>query len=105
MRRLVLLLPLALLLPAAAEEKPLLNNDLAEPVRIEAKGGPIDVEVGHATPCVADLDRDGKPDLLVGQFGGGKVRYYRNVGEKHAPKFDDYEFIKAGTDDAAVPVG
>src|SRR5262245_58207393 len=39
----------------------------ATPVKIEAKGGPIDVEIGHAAPFYGDFDGDGLNDLLVGQ--------------------------------------
>lgn len=65
---------------------------------------PIDVEVGHATPNVADWDGDGKRDLLVGQFGGGKLRVYLNKGTNEAPRFKGFTFVKAGGKDATVPV-
>ncbi len=37
-------------------------------------------------PAFADIDHDGKPDLLVGN-AGGNVSYYRNVGTGSAPSF------------------
>src|SRR4051794_25897736 len=57
------------------------------PVRLKADGVPVRVEeLGWACPCWADLDGDGKKDLLVGQFSGGKNRVYRNPGDgKLAP--------------------
>ena len=37
-------------------------------------------------PTVADLDRDGLPDLLVGGFDG-RIRFHRNVGTASEPSF------------------
>ena len=52
------------------------------PVRLEAAGAPVRVEnPGYAAPCWADIDGDGKKDLLVGQFAQGKIRVYKNMGE------------------------
>ncbi|HUT36681.1 MAG TPA: VCBS repeat-containing protein [Planctomycetota bacterium] len=41
------------------------------------------------SPWVADWDRDGKKDLLVGASGHkpGHVRFYRNIGTDAAPRF------------------
>jgi hypothetical protein len=74
-----------------------LAPDLAPPVRVTAADGkPIDVErSGHAAPAVGDFDGDGKPDLLVGQFSGGKMRIYRNVGTAKQPKLGEFEWFKA----------
>ena len=35
---------------------------------------------GYAAPCWADIDADGKKDLLVGQFTQGKIRVFKNLG-------------------------
>ena len=51
--------------------------DLAPPVPITAAGEPIDVE-GFAAPFVGDFDEDGQLDLLVGQYGQGRLRIYRS---------------------------
>jgi hypothetical protein len=52
------------------------------PVRLTADGVPVRVESpGYAAPCWADIDGDGKKDLLVGQFNKGKIRVYRNLGD------------------------
>jgi hypothetical protein len=77
----------------------------APPVKIESAGGPIDVEIGHAAPFFGDFDGDGLSDLLVGQFGDGKLRIYKNVGTVTQPKFADYKFFQAGGQDATVPYG
>ena len=55
--------------------------EFEEPVRLEAKGKAVSVESpGYAAPCWADVDGDGKKDLLVGQFNGGKIRVFKNLG-------------------------
>ena len=79
--------------------------DLAAPIRVSAGGQPIDVEVGHAAPWVADFDGDGVRDLLVGQFGNGKLRLYRNRGTEKAPEFSTFAWFQAGGADARVPSG
>ncbi len=58
------------------------------PVRMETDGVPISVEApGYASPCWADIDGDGRKDLLVGQFHKGKVAVHRGLGEgKFAPR-------------------
>ena len=87
---------------AAADPAP---TDLAPPVRILAAGQPITVDVGHAAPFVADLKGDGRQALLVGQFGGGKLRIYPNAGTSREPRFDKFAWLQAGGTEASVPTG
>jgi hypothetical protein len=78
---------------SAAEFKP--------PVRLEANGVAVRVESpGYAAPCWADIDGDGRKDLLVGQFNGGKIRVYRNLGDG---KLATGEWLKAEGAVAEVP--
>ena len=91
---------------AGAGEAPQKNSDeLLAPVMVQAGGQPIDVEVGHAAPFVGDIDHDGKLDLLVGQFGEGKLRIYKNLGSNEKPTFDKYDWFVAGAELGVVPAG
>jgi hypothetical protein len=68
---------------------------------MKADGVPVRVESpGWACPGWADLDGDGKKDLLVGQFNGGKIRVYKNTGDN---KLAPGEWLKADGDDAQIP--
>lgn len=100
-------LALALFAQPADPPRPAgLAPDLAPPVHVLAGGKPLDVErAGHAAPFVGDFDGDGKPDLLVGQFDGGKLRVYRNAGRPGAPTFDQYTYFVAGGEHGRVPTG
>jgi hypothetical protein len=56
--------------------------DFEKPVRLEAEGAAVRVESpGYAAPCWADVDGDGQKDLLVGQFQGGKIHVFKNLGD------------------------
>jgi hypothetical protein len=58
------------------------SSEFQPPTRLKAGGVPARVDVpGYAAPCWADIDGDGKKDLLVGQFDGGKIKFYKNLGE------------------------
>ena len=93
----------ALLLLAAPAAAPAPKVVLAPPTVVMAAGEPIDVGIGHAAPFVGDLLGVGKPQLLVGQFGDGKLRVYRDAGK--APRFDKFENFQAGSGEGKVPTG
>jgi hypothetical protein len=93
---------LALLAYVALAETPVFDA----PVAIEANGVPINVGYGgNASPFVIDWNGDGKQDLLLGQFDGGKVRYYENIGENFAPVFGDSAYIQADGADISLTYG
>jgi len=97
-----LVLVLAGLMAAASIS---LSAELAEPVRLETAGKPIDTEIGHAAPLVYDFDGDGLKDLLVGQFGEGLLRIYRNEGTNSEPKLAAGVKFKEGKEDGRIPSG
>jgi hypothetical protein len=71
------------------------------PVRLKADDVPVRVEApGYAAPCWADVDGDGKKDLLVGQFRGGKIRVYKNLGDG---KLAAGDWLKADGAAAEIP--
>jgi hypothetical protein len=72
-----------------------------QPVRLKAGGVAIRVESpGYAAPCWVDIDGKGKKDLVVGQFRGGKMKVYKNLGNG---KFAPGVWLQAGGQAAEVP--
>jgi len=86
-------------------QDPLVSDapELTTPHQVLANGEPIDVDIGHAAPFFTDWDGDGLRDLLVGQFGEGKLRIYRNIGTRTEPKFSDFFYFQAASADGTVP--
>jgi hypothetical protein len=95
-------LALACAVPVWAQER---AKDLAAPVQLRADSKTINVDVGHAAPFVGDFAGDGTMHLLVGQFGDGKLRVYRNAGTAKAPRFDKFEWFLGGNPEGRVPSG
>lgn len=79
--------------------------DYQTPFQIDANGTPIQLSLGHANPLVTDWSGDGIKDLLVGQYTGGKIRYYINNGSNEAPLFGDFTYLKADGSDISVSSG
>jgi len=86
---------------AATEAAPTRVRPLAPPVRLEAAGLAIDVG-RHAAPALADLDGDGRRDLLVGD-AAGRLLVYRNLGTESQPRYETYEWFEAGGRQVRVP--
>ena len=66
------------------------------PIRIEADGERIDTgrDAGYAGPLVHDYDGDGLQDLLVSAFRGN-IRFFKNVGTRAEPRFEEGEPLQA----------
>ena len=78
--------------------------EFEEPFRIKAAGKNISVQSpGWACPSLADLDQDGNMDLVVGQYGGGKMMYYKNIGKPGAPAYAEGTWLMSGKRPASVP--
>jgi len=76
------------------------------PVALEASSTPINVGYGgNASPFVVDWNGDGKQDLLLGQYDGGKVRFYENIGEDTAPVFGDFAYLQADGSEISLTYG
>lgn len=68
-----LLVPLVLAAPQSPQFEP--------PVRMRAGDAYVKTEApGFAYPCWHDVDKDGKKDLVVGQFKDGKMKVYKGLG-------------------------
>ncbi|MCY2938228.1 MAG: hypothetical protein NTV55_07710 [Planctomycetota bacterium] len=75
--------------------------DFQPPVRLKAGDAAIRVESpGYACPSWADIDGDGKAELLVGQFNQGKIRVYKHLGNL---QFGAASWLKAEQIDAEIP--
>lgn len=93
--------------PEMKEDKPTKADPklFAQPQRLQAAGKPIDQggSWGHASPWIVDIDGDGVNDLIVGDFSGF-FRYFRNQGTNAQPKYSQSTNLKAGGEDAKVPI-
>jgi hypothetical protein len=65
----------------------------------QENGADLVVPTGRSSPCLRDLDGDGKKDLLAGNTEG-QLLFYHNVGTDLAPAFSGYVLVQS----AGVPI-
>jgi WD40 repeat protein len=69
----------------------------AEGAIVHENGGDLIVPSGRSSPVFADLDGDGKKDILTGNTDG-QILFYKNVGVNTLPMFSGYAPVtSAGT--------
>ncbi len=57
-------------------------------------GADLSVPPSRSSPVVADLDGDGKKDLLTGNYYG-QLLFYRNTGTDAVPSFSGYSSVES----------
>ncbi len=80
----------------AVMETALASSDFQQGVMLKAADEFIDVKVGHLVPHVTDWNNDGKKDMIMGQFSGGSITLFKNIGTDEAPVFGEGEKLHAG---------
>lgn len=78
-------------------------SDLLPAVPVRVGDEVLDVEhTGHAAPFVADFNKDGIVDLLVGEFYRGRLRIYENAGTNSEPRFHGYRLFQDGAPSGCI---
>jgi hypothetical protein len=96
-----------MLAAALAGPSALMAGDYKFSAPRQVSGGDKLIEVespGYAAPGLADLNADGVPDLLVGQFRDGKIGFYKGSKSKDGMlSFGAHEWLQAAGETAVVP--
>ncbi len=65
-------------------------------MKLKADGKTINVSGGHLVPCATDWKGDGRKDLVLGQFSGGRISAFLNRGTDAAPELGPGTELQAG---------
>ncbi len=68
------------------------------------QSGGANIKWYRSCPQVADMNGDGKKDLIIGG-DNGKVMYYENVGTNATPVFNGYEYLESDGSDIDLYIG
>lgn len=95
--------------PAEADiakmEVALESSGFQQGVRLKTADEYIDVKVGHLVPHITDWNNDGKKDMLMGQFAGGTITLFENIGTDDAPVFGEGKPLPAGEEPISMAAG
>ena len=78
-----------------------IGQDMEKPFLLKSGNQTIDCSPPYAAPLCMDYDNDGLQDLIVGTFRG-EFRYYKNVGTKNTPVYNEFELLQADGKNAIV---
>jgi hypothetical protein len=84
------------------QNQPTNSSDFLAGVRVNASGTAIRVGTGYTGACFADIDGDGKPDLIAAG-NDRRIRCYLNTGTAAAPAFSSLVVVPGGTGEFVVP--
>jgi hypothetical protein len=51
--------------------------------------------------AIYDFDKDGLQDLIIGTYGS-EFRFYKNIGTKYTPAYNDFTLIQAGGENIKI---
>jgi len=68
------------------------------------QSGGTNIKWYRSCPQVADMNGDGKKDLIIGG-DNGKIMYYENVGTNASPSFNGYEYLESDGSDIDLYIG
>lgn len=78
------------------------STDFLPGVKVTASGSDLRVGTGYTGACFADIDGDGKRDLIAAG-NDNRVRYYHNTGTLAAPAFSGFAVVPGPDGEFVLP--